>query len=238
MSNEYVEVNLNTNGNKNEMDINNNYGQNGEQVQIEASGGVHGVVEIQENNQIQPLEIVTSSKGEQKVEEEKQEEKQEDAKSVSFFKLQYTFQTCGEIASLIFATIIAMISGCSLPAFMLIFGKVINDFSMGSQTKYSPTAFIDNINLTCQYFVYIGIAIFACNALYLSIFSINGKIIARRIKFEYFKAILRQEQNWFDQFKNKFEFATKIESQIKTIESGLGVKIANLIMATCTFVGK
>lgn len=152
--------------------------------------------------------------------------------SVPFGKLLYTFATPGEKFAILLGILLSMASGGTMPAFMIIFGKMINNFG-GSSAGIS--SFVNNINDTCTNFVYIGLGIMAVTASATIIWSTIGRNITRKIKNEYFKAIMRQEQNWFDQFKNKYEFATKVETQTKTIEIGLGPKVGNLIMGVTMF---
>ena len=48
--------------------------------------------------------------------------------------------------------------------------------------------------------------------------------MCHRLKRQYFKVILSQEQGWFDA-NNPFEFATKVQSQLEQIEFGIGEKL-------------
>ncbi len=190
--------------------------------------------------------------GEQKEGEKGQAEEE---KSVNFFKLMYTFLTSGEICLVILATCLSICTGATWPAFMIIFGEVVNEMSLGTrklpnfnstlndtlnpaQADLAKTAFVNSINLTCSYFVYLGIGFMVISAVNLIIWSNTGKILGRRIRNIYFQSIMRQEQNWFDQYKNKFEFTTKVETQTKTIESGLGSKVGNLLNGISMFIGK
>jgi len=191
-----------------------------EKIDLEVEGVI--AVKAESDQQIKPVE----------------EKKEEEKPSVSFFKLQYAYTTKCEMFALVIATFLSIASGAAMPAFMLIFGQVINQFSIGTQVQLSAADFETNINTTCTYFVYIGIAMFCASAINLVLWSNHGKTLVRRIRSQYFKAIMRQEQNWFDQFKNKYEFATKIETQTKTIESGLGIKVGNFMMGIAMFIGK
>jgi hypothetical protein len=56
----------------------------------------------------------------------------------------------------------------------------------------------------------------------ISLFSYNGRVLSQRIKKKYFKLIMLQEQGYFDQC-NTYEFATKIQAQVKSIENGVNI---------------
>ncbi len=46
---------------------------------------------------------------------------------------------------------------------------------------------------------------------------------------------MKQEQGWFDQ-NNTYQFSTLVQSQIKTIEAGLGDELGNVLMSVSMFV--
>ena len=51
--------------------------------------------------------------------------------------------------------------------------------------------------------------------------SLIAKRIINNINVEYFKVLLRQEQEFFDQGQKNEHFVTKINQQIKIIENGV-----------------
>ena len=101
-------------------------------------------------------------------------------KGVSFFKLQYSLLTSKEIGLVALATFLSFASGVSMPAFMLVFGEIINSFSMTSSPDGGGFT-VDTINQTCLYFVYIGIAMLVVSALSITIWTSTGKLLSRRI---------------------------------------------------------
>jgi ATP-binding cassette subfamily B (MDR/TAP) protein 1 len=61
-----------------------------------------------------------------------------------------------------------------------------------------------------------------------------GKRLILKISEEYLKVIMRQEPGWFDN-SNVFELPTKVQSQLKIIEGGIGNKVGQAIMAISQF---
>jgi len=84
-------------------------------------------------------------------------------------------------------------------------------------------------------FIVVALAMFLANFMnsfcwiYTSIRNLTN------LKREYFRVIMKQEQGWFDQ-NNPYQFSTLVQSQIKTIESGLGDKLGNVLMSVSMFI--
>ena len=55
-----------------------------------------------------------------------------------------------------------------------------------------------------------------------------GNRMCHRLKREYFRTILMQEQGWFDA-NNPYEFATKVQAQLEQVEFGIGEKFGVII---------
>ena len=70
---------------------------------------------------------------------------------------------------------------------------------------------------------------FVCNFLMMFLWSYIAMRQIRRLKTNYFRIILNQEQGWFDE-NNAFEFATKVQAQLEQIELGLGDRLGQFIM--------
>jgi ATP-binding cassette, subfamily B (MDR/TAP), member 1 len=142
-----------------------------------------------------------------------------EAKSISFFKLQYTFTKRMDIPILILATCASFVLGISMPLFSMTYGDIINNF--GDASVLNPEIFIEQIRKMCLQFLYIGLAMWVAGFLMIWLWSYNGRMIAKSIKEEYFKLLMHQEQGFFEVNPNILVFPTKIQSQIKKIEIGV-----------------
>jgi hypothetical protein len=61
----------------------------------------------------------------------------------------------------------------------------------------------------------------------------NGLKITKRIKKEYFRLIMNQEQGFFEVNKDILQYPTKIQAQLKKIEMGVKfIHILNLLYLT------
>ena len=152
----------------------------------------------------------------------KSEKKSNSEKAVSFFKLQYSEMKKYDFFVLIFAILGSFGAAIAMPLFAVIFGGTINQ--LGPANSIDAYAFLLNMEKQCLNFLYVGLGMWFAGFIMIWLWSFNGRVITRRIKNHYFRLLLLQEQGYFDQ-TNTYEFATKIQSQIKIIETG--VKLFN-----------
>jgi ATP-binding cassette subfamily B (MDR/TAP) protein 1 len=146
----------------------------------------------------------------------KPEEEEETFPKISYFRLQYHCAETADYFFLLIGFIGSMGMGCSMPLFSLIFGNTINNFGPAT----NPYDFIDRINKMVLNFVYCAIGVFFASFLMITFFTINGKRTVWKLKGLYFDVIMKQEQGYFDK-NNPYKYATKVQNQTKTIESGV-----------------
>jgi ATP-binding cassette subfamily B (MDR/TAP) protein 1 len=162
------------------------------------------------------------------------EENLKKGKSVSFFKILYSEAKTKEYILTIIAFLNSILIGLAMPMFSLIFGNTINDFGSGVGKD-----FLESISNMCLRFVYLAIAMLVAGTLATWLWTYTGRITVKRIKSEYFRYIMNQEQAWFDEIET-FQFSTKIQTQSTTIENGLGQKldicVRSLTMFMASFV--
>ncbi len=149
---------------------------------------------------------------------------------IGIIKLHCTLADKWDALFLVLAIIGAVGMGVAFPLFSLVFGKAVSDFG-----ALNPSDIVSTIKGVSLDLVYLAIGFFVATALNTTFSYISSERYIKKIKLEYFRSLLRQEQGFFDQ-KNAFEYSTKIEAQIKTIASGLGTKITNSIMTIVTFI--
>jgi ATP-binding cassette, subfamily B (MDR/TAP), member 1 len=151
--------------------------------------------------------------------------------SVGFFKLQYQFLHGIDYLILFWALLGSIGTGISLPLFALFFGETVSELN----NITSPDQFVDYFRLMCLKFVYVGLGTLIAGILMVSLWTYNGRTITKRLREDYFKVIMRQEQGFFDSM-NPHQFCFKIQNQIHEIENGLGQKVGNSIFAITMFV--
>ncbi len=148
----------------------------------------------------------------------------------SFFKLQYynpdSSNNNNPTWILVLASFTSAFSGVFLPAFSFLFGQTLN------KLRHDKTIdFMSVIIDLCYKYLILGGILFLTSFAMTFLWNMIGKNLATAIKSMYFKTILKQEQEYFDSV-NTHEYCTKIQNQIKIIETGLGQKVGQTIMST------
>ena len=137
-------------------------------------------------------------------------------KSVGLFKILYFKATCKDRVIILFAFLGAFALGGSMPLFAILFGNTIN----GLGPSNTGQGFLDNISDLCLKFVYVAIGMFFAGCFMVWLWTLSSRIILKKLKEEYFAAIMRQEQKWFDE-TDPYQFSTKIQTQCTSIENGV-----------------
>jgi ATP-binding cassette subfamily B (MDR/TAP) protein 1 len=146
----------------------------------------------------------------------KEEKTTEKMKSVGFFKLLFTLANKADVVLIICAILGSLIAGAAMPLISLLLGKVLNQFDETILVKNVP----EMVSGLIINFLIVGVAILFGSGMMVFFWNLTGRRMINKINADYFKVIMLQEQAWYDS-KNKFEFSTKVQSQIKTIEGGV-----------------
>ena len=173
----------------------------------------HLEIDKSKESKVEPktVEIINKSQNDEKNQVEKKN-------IVSFWKLQCHFSDKIDILFLIIAIIGSVGAGVSMPIFALIFGATINSFN--DTNVNNPQILSSVVGGMAINYIIAGSGVFFFSSLMVTFWTLNGKRLIKKIKVEYFRTILRQEQGWFD-IANPFEYATRVGSQTKTIQNGV-----------------
>ncbi|XP_054725068.1 ATP-dependent translocase ABCB1-like [Uloborus diversus] len=129
---------------------------------------------------------------------------------------------------IIIGLVVAIASGASMPAVMIIFGQVIDELVDHSKNVTNVTTsmqdFLDSTARLCMYNAICGVTFFICNYIYVSFFSLAAANQAFRIRCLFMKSILRQDIGWFDTNQTG-DFASRITDDLTRIQDGMGEKI-------------
>lgn len=188
---------------------------------------------LQEMSQIKKEEN-DKSKPEKKSEKESEPEKKNligSGKADGIFELYFKFATKTDSILIVLAMIGSVGSGLSMPVFSLLFGSTIS----GIGPANSLDSLTESINDILVKFSIVACAMFVAYFMNSAFWIYTSTKNLSALKREYFKVIMQQEQGWFDQ-NNPYQFSTMVQSQIKTIESGVGDKLGNLLLAVSMFI--
>ena len=135
---------------------------------------------------------------------------------------------------LVLGIVAALASGTGLPLFSLVFGNLTN--SLGPSPDGVNHSMVDQAGEQAAYFVYIGLGIFVCLSLAMTIYLSLSEKLSCRIRKAYFAALMRQEIGWFD-LLNPNELAVKVALDTQTIQKGIGENIPTFFMSSATVLG-
>ena len=152
------------------------------------------------------------------------------AKGVSYYKLQFSFIGGIDYFFFIVGIIAALTMGAMMPLFSILFGGTINTFNPSTTTSLKELM----KPLISQYLIIGGISIFF-GMVFHSTWNFIGKKLIKEMKKEYFMAILGQDLAYFDTAKT-FDFASKFQTEIKTVDNALGVKVGHVYQALIGFI--
>ncbi|XP_035228451.1 ATP-dependent translocase ABCB1-like isoform X1 [Stegodyphus dumicola] len=159
-----------------------------------------------------------------------EDEAESEIPPIGFFSLFRYSSACDKML-LIFATIIATVSGASMPAIMIIFGKIIDkliDFDASNRNYTNVTMtkeeFLHETAVLCYWNAGFGFAFLVCNYIMVSFFSIAAANQAYKIRCMFMASVLKQEIGWFDTNQTG-DFASRISGDLTKIQDGMGEKV-------------
>ncbi|KAM9307778.1 ATP-dependent translocase ABCB1 [Gastrophryne carolinensis] len=167
-------------------------------------------------------------------------EKVEKPKMVSPFTM---FRYSGAVDKLlmIVGTLAAMAHGAGLPLMMLVFGEMTDTFvdtgkNMTMEEFYNASLLLqDKMTTYAYYYSGIGFGVLLAGYLQICFWSLAAGRQIKKIRKNFFHAVLRQEIGWFD-VNDAGELNTRLTDDVQKINDGIGDKIAMLIQSLTTFL--
>nr|XP_033787111.1 ATP-dependent translocase ABCB1 [Geotrypetes seraphini] len=180
---------------------------------------------------------------------EKGKEKPLKPKMVSPFTM-FRYSDCMDKFLMLGGTVMAFIHGATLPLMMVVFGKMTDSF-VDAGKNYSQNISLEEIEgsiledqmtkledrMTRFSYCYSGIGFVALLAAYvqISFWTLAAGRQIRKIRREFFHAVLRQEIGWFD-INDAGELNTRLTDDVSKINEGIGDKISMLLQSLSTFL--
>ncbi|KAL2307338.1 hypothetical protein Nmel_000296 [Mimus melanotis] len=193
-------------------------------------------------------EIAASSQdheSEDKHKEKKKKKKGEKPKMVSPFTL-FRYSSWSDKLLMILGTLLAIAHGSSLPIAMIIFGDMTDSFVTSGDRNFTgnipPNITSEVLNkleedMTRYAYYYSGIAAGVLVAAYIqtSFWTLAAGRQIKKIRENFFHAIMRQEIGWFD-VNDVGELNTRLLDDVSKINEGIGDKVGLLVQSLTTFV--
>ena len=128
--------------------------------------------------------------------------------------------------------IFAIAAGAPFPLLGIIFGALVDEINSSGCSDNSNI--MDGVITHALYMV--GVAAFNCLALYVQAvcWSLVGERLVRRLREQYFGALLRQELAYFDTIPSS-EVSTRLSKDLEEIQSGTSEKVGIFITSVSYF---
>lgn len=153
----------------------------------------------------------------------------------------YGFATRLERFLNIVGLITAIAAGTCQPLMVYVFGDLITDFvnyttavNNGVDIENARTDLTNGVRDGALYLIYIAIAMFVCTYTYMAIWTFNGEKTARRIREQYFTAVLKQNIGWWETV-GPGEITTRLTSDMASLQRGISEKVPLLIQSLSCF---
>ncbi|XP_044534852.1 ATP-dependent translocase ABCB1-like [Gracilinanus agilis] len=189
-----------------------------------------------------PAEERTDSPSDSKSKKSKKKEKQPTVSALTMFR----FSDGLDRLYMVLGTAAAIIHGAGLPLMMLVFGDMTDSFAALGNSSF-PSMNMTNItvnpflnleeDMTTYAYYYSGIGAGVLIAAYIqvSFWTLAAGRQIRKIRQNFFHAIMRQEIGWFD-VHDVGELNTRLTDDVSKINDGIGDKLALLFQSLATFL--
>uniref|UniRef100_A0A669QS70 ATP binding cassette subfamily B member 1 n=1 Tax=Phasianus colchicus TaxID=9054 RepID=A0A669QS70_PHACC len=171
---------------------------------------------------------------------------------------QFRYSSCTDKLLMIFGSLLAIAHGSSLPIAMIIFGDMTDSFVTfddrnftGKNTSCAKnndsylenswgklsilTCNIDKYGIYAYYYSAIAAAVLVAAYVQTSFWTLAAGRQVKKIRENFFHAIMRQDIGWFD-VNDAGELNTRLIDDVSKINEGIGDKIGLLIQSETTFI--
>ncbi|KAF0442740.1 P-loop containing nucleoside triphosphate hydrolase protein [Gigaspora margarita] len=126
-------------------------------------------------------------------------------------------------------------AGAAMPLMTIIFGRVVDSFTLFLTHQMTDDEFSSEINTFSTYFAYLAISTFVATYIYMATWVYTGERQTRQIRERYLRAVLRQNIAYFDGI-GPGEITTRISSDTHLIQDGISEKFAISFQYLSTFI--
>uniref|UniRef100_A0A8B9EDR8 Multidrug resistance protein 1 n=1 Tax=Anser cygnoides TaxID=8845 RepID=A0A8B9EDR8_ANSCY len=137
-------------------------------------------------------------------------------KTQFFFHFQFRYSDWWDKFLMVLGTTMAILHGAGLPVMMIVFGDMTDSF------------------ITSENMTYPGACVLFAAYIQVSFWTLAAGRQIKRIRHEFFHAVMRQEIGWFD-VNDVGELNSRIVDDISKINEGIGEKIGMFFQAVATF---
>ncbi|RIB17622.1 ABC transporter type 1, transmembrane domain-containing protein [Gigaspora rosea] len=121
--------------------------------------------------------------------------------------------------------VFAAAAGAATPILYILFGIAVDYYTNFQRHTISSSVFSGGINYISLINVYFAIFMFVTTYISVATWVYTGERIARQIREQYLRAILRQNIAYFDEYSSG-EVTTRITSEVHLIQDGISEKVS------------
>uniref|UniRef100_A0A669QS66 ATP binding cassette subfamily B member 1 n=1 Tax=Phasianus colchicus TaxID=9054 RepID=A0A669QS66_PHACC len=149
----------------------------------------------------------------------------------------FRYSSCTDKLLMIFGSLLAIAHGSSLPIAMIIFGDMTDSFVTFDDRNFTEILHKLEEEMTRYAYYYSAIAAAVLVAAYVqtSFWTLAAGRQVKKIRENFFHAIMRQDIGWFD-VNDAGELNTRLIDDVSKINEGIGDKIGLLIQSETTFI--
>ncbi|XP_051872371.1 ATP-binding cassette, sub-family B (MDR/TAP), member 4 [Pristis pectinata] len=159
----------------------------------------------------------------------------------------FRYADCEDKLLMVLGSVAALIHGTALPLMIIVFGEMTDSFVQHglaqNLTENSTLNVTSDITETLEeqmtrfsyYYVGIGAGVLIVAFMQVTFWSLAAARQTKKIRKEFFHAVLRQEIGWFD-VSDVGEINTRLTDDISKISDGIGDKIGTLIQSLTSFI--
>ncbi|XP_043923456.1 ATP-dependent translocase ABCB1 [Protopterus annectens] len=178
--------------------------------------------------------------------ESKKKEKKEKKEMVGPFTM-FRYADSQDIILMLFGTVMAVAHGAGLPLMIFVFGDMTDSFVNSGFPGQLPDNFTGNLTMNvtetleeqmtryAYYYSGLGAAVLVAAYFEISFWTLAAGRQIKKIRHQFFHAVLRQEIGWFD-VNDPGELNTRLTDDINKINEGIGDKISMLFQSLATFI--
>ena len=149
-------------------------------------------------------------------EKEKEKEQKQTKKSIPFYKILFNFTNKLDKFIIFLSFLSSFLFGCFLILLEILLSNSINHYFRNRNLKNYMSVIFNDI----YGYIFCGVGTLFTGFGHCFLWSINGNKIALKYKKEYFRLVMKQDQEWFDN-QNVHELSSKVDKQTRVIESGV-----------------
>lgn len=158
-----------------------------------------------------------------------------DAKATIF--TVYRYATAAEFAMIAVSAVCSLAAGVIAPLMIVVFGQLVGDITSNPTANLGDAVGQNSAsNQRILYLVYLAIASFGLEWIATSGWQQTGRRIARKVREEYLRALLRQNIGFFDSF-GAGKMTSHITADMNAIQDAISEKVGITLSTFATFVG-